>query len=168
MKGQDETIVFLLLFIIGIALFTSATIWSKGIFQQNVDLAKVEGAEKFIRDLNDAILNIIKFGGSQGMKYNLDGTIELFDNKTIEIKEPISLDLPKQWFTISSDSSYIQEKLDGGNLRIQLVYPQGTYVVYLFTEGSRLSTPSKVSIERNQTYTDASGSTVIKIKVTFD
>lgn len=166
MKGQNEIMIFLLLFIIGIALFTSATIWSKGIFQQNVDVARVENAEKFMKELNENILNIIKFGGSQEMNYNLDGTIELLnDNYTIEVKIPITIPLQKSWVNISTDGSYIQEKLDGDMLRIQAVF-NDTKInnkIEFFTEGSRLSTPRYIKMERNQT-SDAS---VIKIKITF-
>jgi hypothetical protein len=169
MNGQDEALIFLLLFIIGIALFTTATVWSKGIFQQNVDFARVESAEKFIKDLNDAVSNIIKFGGSQEIKYNLDGTIELntTSNNTIEIKiSSVKIPLSANWIIISNDTSYIQEKLEGDILRIQLVYPQSNYKVQFFTEGSRLAMPSYVLFERNQTY-KVSGLTVIKIKVTL-
>jgi len=168
MKGQDEALIFLLLFIIGIALFTAATIWSKGIFQQNVDLAKVQSAEKFIKDIDSVVSNIIKFGGSQEIKYNLDGTIELFDKKTIELKVPVKLNLSSNWVNISSDGSFIQEKSEGGStFRIQLVYNNTKeYNVEFFTEGSRVSMPSYIIFERNSTYS-VSGMTVIKIKVTF-
>ena len=168
MKGQSEMIIFLLLFIIGIALFTSATFWSKGIFQQNVDIARVENAEKFMKELNDNILNIIKYGGSQDMEYSVDGTIEINSthNYILEVKVPVTISLPRQWVVISNDSSYIQEMLDGDNFRIQVVYPQSSYKVEFFTEGSRLTRPTYLSLERNLTYA-SSGMTVIKIKVTF-
>jgi hypothetical protein len=163
MKGQNEILIFVLLFIIGIALFISATIWSKSIFQQNVDVARMENAEKFMRELNDNIMTVIRFGGSQEMEYKLDGAIELVDNKTIEVKIPVTIPLSKQWVNISSDTSFIQEKLEGDNLRIQIVYNQTDYKVEFFTEGPRLAIPSYVNIERNQT----SDLTVIKIKITF-
>lgn len=166
MKGQSEILVFVLLFIISIALFVSATLWSKNIFQQNVDIAKMENAEKFMRDLNENIQSIIKFGGSKEIRYPLDGTIELVDSKTIEVKVPITIPLPKDWVNITYDNSYyIQEKLEGETLRIQLIYLQSDYIVELFTEGSRISNPSYVDVERNQT-TNV-GLTVIKIKITF-
>jgi len=166
MKGQSEILIFILLFVIGIALFTSATIWSKSIFQQNIDLARVENAEKFAKELNDNILGIIKFGGSQEMNYNLDGTIELntTNNNMIEVKVLVKLPLSNQWVTISNDTSYIQEKLEGDVFRIQLVYPQVNNKIEFFTEGPRLAKPRYIAIERNQT---ESGLTVIKIKVTF-
>lgn len=168
MRGQSEILIFILLFIIGIALFTSATIWSKSIFQQNIDVARVENSEKFMKELNENILGIIKFGGSQEMNYNLDGTIELntTNNNIIEVKVPVKLPLSNQWVNITSDTSYIQEKLEGDVFRIQLVYPQANNKVEFFTEGPRLARPRYVAIERNQTYSE-SGLTVIKIKVTF-
>lgn len=166
MKGQSEILVFVLLFIISIALFVSATLWSKNIFQQNVDVARMENAEKFMRDLNENIQSIIKFGGSKEIRYSLDGTIELVDSKTIEVKVPITIPLPKDWVNITYDNSYyIQEKLEGETLRLQLIYLQSDYRVELFTEGSRISNPSYVYAERNQT-TNV-GLTVIKIKITF-
>lgn len=169
MKGQNEILIFILLFVIGIALFVSASNWSKGIFQQNVDVARIENAEKFMKDLNEIISNTIKFGGSQEMEYGLDGTIELnaTSNNTVEIKTPdVSIPLPTDWVTISNDTSYIREKLEGNNFRIQLVYPQSSYKVEFFTEESRIARPVYLIVERNQTYI-SSGLTVIKIKVTF-
>jgi len=168
MKGQSEALIFLLLFIIGIALFTTATIWSKGIFQQNVDVARVENAEKFMKELDESILSIIKYGGSQEMGYDVDGTIELNSthNYVIEVKVPVTISLPRQWVVISNDTSYIQEMLDGNNFRIQVVYPQSSYKVEFFTEGPRMAKPNYLSLERNLTYV-SSGATVIKIKVTF-
>jgi hypothetical protein len=166
MRGQNEVLIFVLLFVIGIALFTSATVWSRGIFQQNIDVARVESSEKFMKELNDAVLNIIKFGGSQEMEYNLDGTIELLDDKTIEVKVPVNLPLSSQWVNISSDTFFIQEKLEGDMLRIQLNCTQSNYKVEFFTEGPRLAKPDYLSVERNSTY-DASSLTVIKIKITF-
>jgi len=168
MQGQGEIVIFLLLFIIGIGLFVSATVWSKGIFQQNVDVANIENSEKFMKDLNYNILSIIKFGGSQEMRYNLDGTIELdtTNNSTIEVKIPITISLQQQWVNISSDGSYIREKQEGSILRIQLIYNNtSTYKVVFFTEGPTLATPNYVTLERNTTNT--TGLTVIKIKVTF-
>ena len=169
MKGQNEVIIFILLFVVSIALFTSATVWSRGIFQQNIDIARVESSEKFIKELNEVVSNVIKFGGSQEMEYNLEGTIELntTSNDTIEIKTPpLTIPLPTSWVNISSDGSYIREKLEGDIFRIQLVYPQGSYKVEFFTEGPRLAKSVYLSVERNDTYT-VSGLTVIKIKVTF-
>jgi len=65
MKGQNEIIIFILLFIVSIALFTAATTWSKDIFQQNLDVTRVESSERFIKELDEVVSNIIKFGGSQ-------------------------------------------------------------------------------------------------------
>ena len=169
MKGQNEIIIFILLFIVSIALFTAATTWSKDIFQQNLDVTRVESSERFIKELDEVVSNIIKFGGSQELEYNLEGTIELntTNNNTIEIKTPpLTIPLPTDWVTINNDTSYTREKLEGETFRIQLVYPQGNYKVEFFTEGPRLSTPSYLLMERNSTYS-VSGLTVIKIKVTF-
>ena len=166
MKGQSEMLIFVLLFLIGIALFTSATIWSRSIFQQNIDVARIEKAEKFMKELNDAISNIIKFQGSQEIKYKLDGTIELVDDETVEVKIPVTISLPTEWVNISSDTSFIREKLEGRDFRIQLIYSQSNYKVEFFTEGSTKATPDYVKLERDQTYSNA-GTTVIKIKVTF-
>jgi hypothetical protein len=166
MKGQSEILVFVLLFIISIFLFVSATLWSKNIFQQNVDVARIENTEKFMRDLNENIQSIIKFGGSKEIRYNIDGTIGLVDSETIEVKIPVTIPLPKDWINISSDNSYyIRERLEGDILRIQLKYPENDYKVELFTDGTTLSNPSYVYVERNQT-TNV-GKTVIKIKITL-
>ena len=166
MKGQTEIITFILLFVISVALFTSSTMWAKGIFQQNVDVAKISASESFLKELNENILNLVKYGGSREMDYNLDSTIELLNDKTIEIKTTVSLELPKNWFNLTSDTSYIQERLDGNTFRIQLIYPPKDYKIELFTEGSRLAQPDTVKIERNSTNVVVAPP-VIKIKITF-
>lgn len=81
MKGQSEVMIFVLLFAIGLMIFIIAVFWSWSIFHQNMDMAKVAGAENFMRKLNDEILNLIKYGGSTSLDYNLDGTIELVNGK---------------------------------------------------------------------------------------
>jgi len=166
MRGQSEILIFVLLFLISIALFVAATAWSKSIFQQNVDVARVENTEKFMRDLNENIQSVIKFGGSKEIRYDIDGTIGLVDSETIEVKIPVSIPLPKDWVNISSDNSYyIREVLEGDTLVIQLKYPQTDYKVELFTDGTTLSNPNYVYVERNRT--TGVGITVIKIKITF-
>jgi hypothetical protein len=165
MKAQAEIIIFVLLFIISIFLFTSATMWSRGIFQENVDFSKLEASEKFMKDLDNDISNMIKFGGSKEIEFNLDGTIELVDEMTIGIRVPISLELQENWVNISEDTSYIRERKEGGTLVLHLIYPERDYRVEFFTEGSRLAQPSYVKIEKNST--DLGPPTVIKIKITF-
>ena len=165
MKGQAESIIFILLFIISIFLFTSATMWSRDIFQENVDFARLEASEKFMKDLDKEILYIIKFGGSREMEYNLDGTIELVDEKTIGVRVPTSLELTKRWINISQDTSFIQERKDGETLVLQLIYPEKDYRVEFFTEGPRLAQPTHVRLEKNST--DFDTTTVIKIKISF-
>ena len=164
MKGQGELIVFVLLFIVGIFLFTAATIWSRSIFQQNLDVTKLETVEKFVKDLDENILKVIKFGGSKEIEYNLDGTINVSSN-LIEVRTPISLPLQENWINISSDTSYIQERKEGNDLVLQLIYPQGDYEVEFFTDGPELAQPIYVRIEENSTVLNSI--TLIKIKITF-
>ncbi|MFQ6056854.1 MAG: hypothetical protein ACE5J3_12835, partial [Methanosarcinales archaeon] len=59
MKGQSEIIVFILLFLIGFILFSSSVLWSRGIFQRNVDIGKINAAENFMKNLDEKIKNII-------------------------------------------------------------------------------------------------------------
>ncbi|MFH1229418.1 MAG: hypothetical protein V1678_03275 [Candidatus Aenigmatarchaeota archaeon] len=166
MIGQSEIMVFVLLLVIGVSLFTSATIWSRDIFQQNVDVARVESAEKFMKDLNEDIQSIVKFGGSRELRYGLEGTIRIADSQTIEVGVPVTIPLTNSWVTISSDDSYyIRERLEGDFFKLQLNYTSQDYRIEFFTDGPTLSTPSIVKVERNQT--TSTGQTVIKIKVTF-
>jgi len=164
MKGQAELIIFILLFIISIFLFTAATIWSRSIFQQNVDVAKLEAAEKFMKDLDKDISSLIKFGGSKEIEYNLDGTINV-SSDLIEVRTPISLALPENWINISSDTSYIQERKEGETLVLQLIYPQKDYKVEFFTDGPELAQPTYIKIEKNSIIFNSL--IIIKIKITF-
>jgi hypothetical protein len=169
MKGQTEIIVFILLFLIGLSLFIISTLWSRSIFEQNTDLAKVEIARKILTELDKNIKGIIKFGGSRSVDYTLDGTIEIVDDpehNKIEIKTEVSLNLPKKWVNLTTDSSYIREKMEGNTLRMQLVYPETNYKVEFFTDGPRLAKPRIINLEKNLTYTIGS-TTVIRIKIAF-
>ena len=50
-KGQSEVVTFILLFLVGLALFMASIAWSSGLFQQNVDIGRVATAENFIFEL---------------------------------------------------------------------------------------------------------------------
>jgi hypothetical protein len=165
MKAQAESIIFILLFIVSIFLFTFATLWSRSIFQENIDFSKLEASEKFMKDLDNDISNIIKFGGLREIEFNLGGTIELVNSRTIGVRVPISLDLQKNWINISEGSSFIRERKEGETLVLHLVYPQKDYRVEFFTEGPRMSQPSYVKLEKNST--EFNSVTVIKIKISF-
>jgi hypothetical protein len=78
----------------------------------------------------------------------------------------MAIDIPETWINLSSDSSrYIRERLDKGNLVIQLVYPESDYAVQLFTEGTSVYSPEYITVEKNQTLSEAK--TTIRIKVTL-
>jgi len=168
MKAQSETLVFILLFLLSVGLFTVAVFWSKDIFQQNVDMTKVSSAEKFMKDLDYTIKSLIKFGGYKKIDYMVDGPITLIDNKTIEVRTvvPSEISLPRYWNNISSDSSYIREMLDGDVFRVQLIYPENGQKIEFFTEGPTLAKPKTVEVRRNSTYIENNKAT-IKIRVTF-
>lgn len=175
MRGQSEIVTFVLLFLIGVILFISAVAWSRGLFERNVDLAKITSAENFMENLDKKIQSIIKFGGQETIDYNVDGTIELIEGSpdNIEIKIPADVVVPRYWVNISSpeSSGVIQEMLDGTIFRIRLFYPLGDYGIDLFTEGPRIATPARVKIEKTDTITKTIGNTsysFIKIKVTFE
>ncbi len=167
MKGQSELLVFVLLFLISIGLFTTAVLWGRGIFQQNVDITKVSTVESFLKELNNDIQSLIKFGGYEEIDYKIDGFIKLTDDKTIEVKTVVSsLELPRYWINISSDSSYIREMLDGDVFKAQLIYPENIYNIKFFTEGPTVAKPKYVRIEKNSTYIE-NNKTTIKIRITF-
>jgi len=166
MKGQANLLIFILLFIISLFLFTSASIWSTSIFKQNVDVANIQAVEEFMRELDIGIKNLVKYGGSQQFRYNIDGTIEIIDAQAIEIKIPISMQLQKNWINLTSDGSYIRERQEGTMLKIQAIYNQTDYKIEFIPGASSLANPEYVTIERNKTYVD-NGLTVIRIKITF-
>lgn len=169
MKAQSEILVFMLLFLLSIMLFTISVYWGKDIFQRNVDMAKVSSAEKFMKETDYSIKSLVKSEGYQEIDYNVDGPIRLLDDKTVEVRTVITSDIsiPTEWNNISSDSSYISERLDGDVFRVQLTYPETeTYRIKLFTDGSNLSNPQKIRLEKNSTYYE-NGKLTIKIRITF-
>ncbi|NIM46693.1 MAG: hypothetical protein GTN40_00860 [Candidatus Aenigmarchaeota archaeon] len=168
MKAQSETLVFVLLFLLSVGLFTVAVFWSKDVFQQNVDMTKVSSAEKFMKDIDYTIKSLIKFGGYKEIDYRVDGPITLIDGKTIEVRTvvPSEISLPRYWNNISSDSSFIREMLDGDVFRIQLIYPENEYKIEFFTEGPTIAKPKIVKVEKNSTYIE-NNKAAIKIRITF-
>jgi len=165
MRAQSEIIVFVLLFLIGVILFVSAVVWSSDMFERNVDITNVAAAEDFMRDLDDSIKSVVRFGGSKSINYPLAGTIELVDENTLEIKLPISAGLPDYWINLTSDSSYIREIQERDLFRIQLIYPGQEPDVELFTEGPRLSSPNSIRIEEYSSEVDEF--VTVRIKITF-
>ncbi|MBN2202929.1 MAG: hypothetical protein JW700_01985 [Candidatus Aenigmarchaeota archaeon] len=167
MKGQAEAIVFVLLFLIGIALFSTATIWGREIFEDNMDFTKLEAAEKLAKDIDDGISNVIKFGGKKEIEFSVQGTAEIKETNVLEIRTPLSIEIQENWVNISEGSSYIRERKEGSELILQIIYPpQAEYNIFFFTEGSSLDTPSYIRIEKGETITEAT-TKKIQIKVTF-
>ncbi|MBR9682411.1 MAG: hypothetical protein GOV02_01935 [Candidatus Aenigmarchaeota archaeon] len=150
----------------------AAISWSSGIFQQNVDSGKVMTAENFMFELDSSIQSVIRHGGSESINYNIDGTIGLLGseyNDAIEVKTPVTIGLPNYWINITRTDSLgsIREILDGNILRIELTYPErNDYIVDMYTEGSKVSTPDIIIIEKTG-ITEYQGKTVIRIKLTF-
>ncbi|OGI12205.1 hypothetical protein A3K64_02640 [Candidatus Micrarchaeota archaeon RBG_16_36_9] len=168
MRAQSETLVFILLFLLSIILFSIAMFWGRDIFQKNIGMTRVSSAEKFMKELDYSIQSLVKSDGKQEITYNVDGPIALIDDKTIETSTTVDSDisLPTEWTNIS-ESSHISEKLDGKNLRIRLEYPEDdSYRLELFTEGPTLSKPRVVRIEKNSTYYE-DGKLTIKIRITL-
>jgi hypothetical protein len=169
MKAQSEILVFMLLFLLSVSLFTIAVFWSKDIFQKNIDMTKVSSAEKFMKEMDYSIKSLIKSEGYLQIDYNVDGPLTLLSDKVIETRTVITSDisLSNEWINITSDSSFISEKLDGDVFRVQLNYPESeSYKVEFFTEGPILSKPKTVRIERNSTFYENNKLT-IKIRITF-
>jgi len=168
MKAQSEILVFILLFLLSIVLFTVAVYWSRGAFQQNVDITRVSSAEGFMKEMNYDIKSLMKYGGNKKIDYNVDGPITLLDDQTIEVRTVVTsgISLPTSWNNISSDYSFISEVLDGDVFRIRLVFPKDDYNVEFFTDGPTLAKPKKVVIEENSTDIE-NGKATIKIRITF-
>ena len=168
MKAQSEILVFILLFLLSIVLFTVAVYWSRDAFQQNVDITRVSSAEGFMKEMNYDIKSLLKYGGHKEIEYNVYGPITLLDSQTIEVRTVVTsgISLPTSWNNISSDYSYISEVLDGDVFRIRLVFPQDNYKVEFFTDGPTLAKPKKVVIEENSSNVE-NGEATIKIRITF-
>ncbi len=165
-KGQSEIVVFLLVFLIGVILFISASIWGRGIFEQNVDTEKVTGMENFMRSLDSKIQRIVKFGGDDSIGFGLDSVIELMNSQTIEIRSQVGAPLPHYWVNISVDTSVIREILDVNTLRVQLTYPQEAFLINLTTTGPKIAKPNLVKIRKGSVRT-INGVTVIDVEVNF-
>lgn len=173
-KGQSEIVTFVLLFLIGVSLFLSAVVWGRSSMERNADIARIAATESFMKELDNDIQSVAKFGGEMIINYKSDGTILLNDigsQDTVEIRTEVAGELPKYWVNLTSQESFslIREKLEGNMFIIQLSYPNKiTYGIDLFTQGPYEASPQMVAIEKNSTYIDpASGKTMMKIEITF-
>jgi hypothetical protein len=168
MKGQSEILVFILLFLLSISMFVTSVFWSRGIFDRNMDTAKVSSIEKNAKGIDEGLRSVIRFGGMGEADYSVDGPITLVNDNTLEIRTVIASDmsLPKYWVNLSSGYSYIRETIEGDILRVQIVYPEGDQKVSLFTDGPMLAKPSIVRFEKNATSFE-NGKQTIKIRITF-
>jgi hypothetical protein len=169
MKGQSEILVFILLFLLSISMFVTTIFWSKGILQQNMYTAKITSAEKAAKELDEGIKSIVRFDGMEEIDYGVDGPITLLNSSTIEIRTIASSDVtsvPKYWSNLTSDHSYIREMLDGDLFRVQIIYPEGSEKIVLFTDGPTLSKPKIIRLEKNSTVVENSKPT-IRIRITF-
>lgn len=172
-KGQSEIVSFVLLFLIGVALFLAAVTWGRGSFDRNVDIARITATESFIVELDNSIQSVAKFGGEKIIDYKSDGVIILNDidaEDTLEIRSDIEGELPKYWINLTTSESFglIREKLEGTIFIVQLSYPnKENYGIDLFTTGPREAKPQIIVIEKNSTYVDTSGTTMIKIELKF-
>lgn len=63
MKGQQEIITPLLITAILIAVVGSVYMWGVPLIQKNQDMAKLQKAENFMRNLNEKIKNVANTGG---------------------------------------------------------------------------------------------------------
>ena len=173
-KGQSEIVSFVLLFLIGVALFLAAITWGRGSFDRNVDIARISATENFMKELDNSIQSVAKFGGEKIIDYKSDGRIILNDidaEDTVEIRSEIEGELPRYWINLTTPDSYslIREKLEGTIFIVQLSYPnKQNYGIDLFTEGPRETIPQIITIEKNSTYTDTFGTTIMKIELTFE
>ena len=125
----------------------------------------MEVAEKFMKDFDDSISSVIKFGGMKELDFLSEGTIEILDSSTIEVRIPTSLTLQQSWVNISENGSYIRERYDGNDLILQLIYPESGYRVFFFTDDLSLAQPEYIKIEKDSTFIGAVS--VIKIKISF-
>jgi hypothetical protein len=167
MKGQSEIIVFILLFLIGIALFSAAFVFSTGIFNQNIDIAKVTSAENTMKSLDSKIQSVIGYGGSQTIDYPINENIEVLDSQTLEIRFPASVEIPRYWINVTTQQrSYIREMRDGEMFRIQLVYPGTEDLEVEFFSDTAISKPSSITIEKASTST-VMGKAIVRIKLIF-
>lgn len=163
MKGQTEIIVFVLLFIVGVTLFMSAIVWGRGLVEKNSDIAKLNSAEAFMKNLDLKIQSVISFGGTDSIVYNIDAPIELVSSNSIEIKSELSVNIPSDWTIIKQNGALIQERMERNIFRIRLYYPESNYKVELYTDGPRIANPNQILIEKTTSITPDT----IRIKITF-
>ena len=166
MKGQSDIVVFILLFLIGLALFSLALVFSTGVFNQNIDVTKVTSAENIMRSLDNKIQSVIGYGGSQSLDYSLNEEIELLDSQTLEINFPVNIEVPRYWINVTSNQrSYVREMLEGNVFRIQLAYPEADDLKIEFFSNTSIASPSRITIEKNST--TGIGKPVIRIRLIF-
>ena len=167
MKGQSEIVVFILLFFVGIILFSLAFFFSSGIFNQNLDMGKVAFAENIMKSLNSKIQSTIGYGGSQTFDYALNENIRILDSQTLEIYFPVSIEVSDYWINVTSEErSYVREVKEQGVFRIQLIYPEADDLRIEFFSDIQVAKPTLITMEKNSTSV-VNGKPVIRIRLIF-
>lgn len=133
-------------------LVGTTVIWGGGVIQQNQDRTQVAASENFMQNLDNNIKDVISFGGSDSIDFNLNGYMNIISDNTLELSTNVNVNLPNYWINVTSDTSYIQELYEGGRLRIQLIYPTGDFGVQFFTNGPLLARPKTITIAKNSTF----------------
>jgi|GEM_PF-2251357 len=89
-RGQSNLISVVLLTLIMVTLVAITYMWGMPLVEKQKDTVKVSDAEKFMKELDDKIQNVIKNGGTQIIDNpKLPGTLKMIDNginDAIELK----------------------------------------------------------------------------------
>lgn len=175
-RGQAQIIVFILLLMISLVLVFTAVGWGQGISQKNIDVGQVTAAENWMKALDTRIESVVRSGGSSRLDYPLAAQIGLSDvdlNDYVEIKMPVTIDLPTNWINLTSSADFglIRERKEGPDLKLQLSYPlRPGFAIDLFTDGPQVSIPVTVFVDRNVTYMKNIGGTnytVVSVRLRF-
>jgi len=108
MKAQSEIVGYLLLFIVGIGLVSTAIMWGIPLIHKKEDAKKLDDVYNFFILLNNEIKNVAKSGEEKTLSFPVDGVIVLYPWNYSGIENnSIVFSFPSKVSTVAVDKGWI-------------------------------------------------------------
>ena len=146
MRGQTETLVFVILLLIGVSLFTAAVLWGRSVISRGIESATPGNAEQFLSLLEENIRSVERFGGLEKIHFGSIGTLEVISGDTVELRIESSADVPLEWVNTTTPSSTLSKRREGTEIVYRLVLKN--LALPLSNPTTRIASPSQVLIEK--------------------
>lgn len=146
MRGQTETLVFVILLLIGVSLFTAAVLWGNSIISRGTESSTPNNAEQFLSLFEETVRSVERFGGSEKIHFGSIGTLEVISGDTVELRIESSADVSQEWVNTTTPTSTLLKRREGTEIVYRLVLKN--LALPLSNPATRIASPSQVLIEK--------------------